>query len=215
MAYCQKCGREISEGAAFCPACGSPVGAETSTPSPPPGATPAAPTPPAPPGASSPYAPYAMGAPPAHVPGVVPPPPSRRKMGSGWKAALIIGVSIIIILVVGAVLIGVFVFTAVKAPVDVTNRYIEAVNDGDAGAAWELLHPASRFKRDYTLSTFESQVIEPTTRLKSWNANEVEVKDNRAMVRVDMEDVEGSDFRVAFELRKDRDDWKIFDYNLD
>ncbi len=136
-------------------------------------------------------------------------------MSSGWKAALIIGVSVIVILIVGAVLIGVLVFKAVKGPVDVTNRYIEAVNGGDAEAAWELLHPASRFRRDYTLSTFESQVIEPTTRLKTWNANQVEVKDNRALVKVEMEDVEGSDFRVEFELRKSGEDWKVFDYSLD
>ena len=136
-------------------------------------------------------------------------------MGSGWKAFLIIGVSLVVVIAVGAVLLGVFVFKAVKAPVDVTNRYIEAVNEGDASAAWEMLHPSSRFKRDYTLSTFESQVIEPTTRLKSWNANEVEVKNGRAEVKVDMEDVEGSEFRVAFELRKDGSDWKVFDYSLD
>lgn len=136
-------------------------------------------------------------------------------MGSGWKALIIIVLSIIVIGAVGAVILGVFVFKTVKAPVDVTNRYIEAVNDGDAEAAWGLLHPASRFKRDYTLSTFESQVIEPTTKLESWNANEVEVKGDRAVVKVEMKDVDASNFRLAFELRKDGSDWKVFDYSLD
>ena len=220
MAYCRNCGREISEGAAFCPACGAAAqppqpGAATAPPQGAAAPPPTPPAPPPPPGTQPPLAQYPAGAPPAHVPGVVPPPPARKKMASGWKALLIIGVSIIVVIAVGAVLLGVFVFKAVKAPVDVTNRYIEAVNEGDASAAWELLHPSSRFKRDYTLSTFESQVIEPTTRLKTWNAHEVEVKNDRADVKVDMEDVEGSEFRVIFQLRKDGSDWKVFDYNLD
>ncbi len=214
MAYCQKCGREMSEGAAFCPVCGAPAAAGAPSAPPPPSAGSAS-TPPTPPGTPPPPGQYPAGAPPAHVPGVVPPPPARKKMGSGWKAAIIIVVSIVVVVAVGAVLLGVLVFRAVKAPVDVTNRYIEAVNDGDASEAWELLHPSSRFKRDYTLSTFESEVIEPTTRLKSWNANEVEVKNDRAEVGVDMEDVEGEEFRVIFDLRKDGSEWKVFDYSLD
>lgn len=213
MAYCQKCGREMSEGAAFCPACGAPAAAGAPS-APPPSAGPAS-APPPPPGTQPPLGQYPAGAPPAHVPGVVPPPPARKRMGSGWKAAIIIVVSIVVVVAVGAVLLGVLVFRAVKAPVDVTNQYIEAVNDGDASAAWELLHPSSRFKRDYTLSTFKSQVIEPTTRLKSWNANEVEVKNERAEVGVDMEDVEGEKFRVVFDLRKYGSEWKVFDYSLD
>ena len=113
----------------------------------------------------------------------------------------------------GAVIFGVFIFNAVKAPVDVANRYIEAINDGDAQEAWDLLHSNSPFKDEYTLSSFKSDVVQPSAgTLKTWNANEVNVNDSRARVRVDMEFTDGSDFRVAFELRKDGDDWRIYDY---
>jgi uncharacterized protein YxeA len=153
-----------------------------------------------------------MGVPPAQVPGVVPPPPVKKKTASGWKIAIIVGLVVILLFVAGGALLAVFVFKTVKAPVDVTNRYIEAINDGDAAEAWDLLHPDSRFKEDYTLSTFESDVVEMNVGLSSWDANEVNVQDSRASVGVDMEDANGDEFQVDFDLRKDGDEWLIYDY---
>lgn len=152
------------------------------------------------------------GMPPAGVPGVLPPPPVKRKTASGWKIAIIIGLAVILLFAVAGTLLAVFVFKTVKAPVDVTNRYIEAVNEGDAEEAWDLLHPDSPFKEEYTLSTFESQVVEVTVGLRTWSANEVDVRDSRATVKVDMEDRNGEDFRLAFDVRKDGGEWKVYDY---
>ncbi|MEW6554836.1 MAG: zinc ribbon domain-containing protein [Actinomycetota bacterium] len=224
MAFCPNCGRDVSDDASFCPACGATIaasaGAGGSPPpqapeaaAPPPPTTAPPPRPPAPPmGVQPPYAQQPMGAPPAHVPGVVPPPPVKQKTGSAWKIAIIVGLIVILVIGTGIALLAVFVFTTVKAPVDVTNRYIEAINDGDAEEAWDLLHPDSPFRETFTLSTFESQVVDGNVRLTTWDANEVEVKDSRATVGVDMENVDGEEFRVDFELRKDGGDWKIYDY---
>ena len=183
MAFCTSCGRQVSDDADFCPACGA-------TMAPPP-----------------------AGAPPAHVPGAVPPPPRKQGMRPGCKIALI--VTVIVVLVVGAAIaaLAIFVFRTVKAPVDATNRYIEAINDGDTQEAWGLLHPNSRFREEYGESTFEMQIVEPSAgTLRTWNANEAEVSDSRARVEVDMEFTDGTDMRVSFELRKDGDDWKVYDY---
>jgi hypothetical protein len=162
-------------------------------------------------GAQQPHAQPPAGAPPAYAPGVAPPPPVR-KSGSGWKVAIIVGLIAILVLTAGGVLFAVFVFRAVKAPVDVTNRYIEAINDGDAEEAWDLLHPESPFKDEYTFTTFESDVVDMTISLRTWNADEAEVSGSRATVGVDMEDTSGDVFRISFDLRKDGGDWKVYDY---
>jgi uncharacterized protein YxeA len=134
-------------------------------------------------------------------------------MGSGWKIALV--VILIAILVIGAVIaaLAIFVFKTVKAPVDVTNRYIEAVNDGDTREAWSLLHPDSRLRRDYNQSSFESEVVRPNINaLRTWNAHEVNVKDSRATVTVDMKFTTGEEYEFTFELRKDGGEWLIYEY---
>ncbi len=171
--------------------------------------------PPGPPmGAQPPYAQQPAGAPPAHVPGVVPPPPRKQKTGSGWKVAIIIGIIAILLIGAAGAFLALFVFKAVKAPVDVTNRYIEAINDGNAQEAWDLLHPSSPIKQEFTLSSFESEIVDTSIRLETWDANEVNVEDSRARVKVDMEDTDGTEFQVVFDLRKDGDDWMVYDYSV-
>ena len=123
-------------------------------------------------------------------------------------------IGIVVILVIGAAVafLALFVFKAVKAPVDATNNFIEAVNDGNAREAWDLLHPDSPFKEEFDLSSFEAEIIATSTSLKTWDANEVEVTNGRAEVRVDMEDSDGYEFEIVFDLRKDGGDWKIYEY---
>ena len=126
--------------------------------------------------------------------------------------AIIVGGVAILLVVVAVALIAVFVFNTVKAPVDATNDYIEAVNDGNAQEAWGLLHPDSPFKEEFDLSSFEAEIIETSTSLKTWDANEVEVNNDRARVKVDMTDFDGYEFEIIFDVRKDGGDWKIYDY---
>lgn len=164
-------------------------------------------------GTQPPYAQPPAGVTPPYTPGMVPPPPAKKKTASGWKIAIIVGLAFILLLAVGGTLLGIFIWGAVKAPVDVTNRYIEAINEGDAAEAWDLLHPDSPFRELYTLSSFESDVVESNVKLAAWNANEVEVVDSRATVGVDMELEGGEEFRIDFELRKDGSEWRIYDYS--
>lgn len=202
MAFCPRCGKQISDDASFCPACGATVtaaGAGGAQP-PPPG------RPVQPPPGTTPY--YQPGA-------VPPPPPTKQKTGKGWKIAII--VILITLLVIGGAVaaIGLLVFSAVKAPIDVTNNYIEAINEGDAEAAWELLHPNSPFRHNFTFAEFETKVVEPSAhQLATWNANEVDVSGNRAVVEADLELTDGSGYRARFALRKDNGDWKVFEYEL-
>jgi uncharacterized protein YxeA len=134
-------------------------------------------------------------------------------MRSGWKIALVIILAVV--LVIGAVVavLAVFVFKAVKAPVDVTNKYIEAVNNGDAQEAWSLLHPDSRFRREYNAGSFEQELVKPSVnKLDTWNAHEVNVSGDRASVKVDMKFTNGNGQEFTFELRKNGGDWLIYDY---
>lgn len=164
-------------------------------------------------GAQPPYAQPPAGAPPAHVPGVVPPPPVKQKTGSAWKVAIIVGIVAILLIAVAVAALALFVFNTVKAPVDVTNNYIEAVNDGNVREAWDLLHPDSPIKEAFDLRSFEAEIIADSMKLRTWDANEVEVNNGRAEVRVDMEPSDGNEFEVVFDVRKDGGDWKIYDYS--
>ncbi|MBC7247906.1 MAG: zinc ribbon domain-containing protein [Actinobacteria bacterium] len=196
MGYCEKCGKELSEGALFCPACGNALGpGETAEGA---GNAYGQVPPPAPP--PSPYAPS------------YPPPPPKSSSGV-WKKVVIVVVVLLLLLGAGAVVSGIFIFRAVKAPVDVTNRYIAAVNEGDAGKAWGLIHPQSRLKRDYDRRSFEEEVVKESVGvLKSWNAHEVSINGSRARVGVDLEFTDGSTMKLEFELRREGNDWLIFDY---
>ena len=127
--------------------------------------------------------------------------------------AIIVGGVAILLIVVAVLFLALFVFNTVKAPVDVTNNYIEAVNDGNAREAWDLLHPDSPIKEAFDLSSFEAEIIATSVKLRTWDANEVDVRNDRAEVTVDMTDSDGYDFEVVFDVRKDGGDWKIYDYS--
>jgi hypothetical protein len=145
---------------------------------------------------------------------MVPPPPAKQKTGSGWKIALVVILIVLLVIGAGVTLLAVFVFKTVKEPVDVTNHYIEAINDGDAQEAWSLLHPDSSFRQDYSLSSFERELVRPNANeLRTWNANEFDISGSRALVGVDMEFTDGEEYEITFELRKDKGDWLIYDYN--
>jgi len=221
MAVCPQCGKQMSDDASFCPACG----AIASTPQagaggaqPPPQGPEAGAPPPAPPQAPPPGQPLQppAGAQQPYQPGAFPPPPPppvKQKSGKGWKIAVV--VILVVLLVIGGAVaaISLFVFSAVKAPIDVTNNYIEAVNEGDAEAAWELLHPDSPFRQNFTFSEFETDVIETSAhQLTTWNANEADVSSDRARVEVDLTFTDGSEYRAGFALRKDGGDWLIYEY---
>lgn len=136
----------------------------------------------------------------------------KQKTGSGWKIAIVIGIVVILVIGAAAAFLALFVFKAVKAPVDATNSFIEAVNDGNAQAAWDLLHPDSPLKEEFTLSSFASEIVATSVKLATWDANEVEVSNGRAQVTVDMTDSDGTEFELVFDLRKDSGDWKVYDY---
>ncbi len=122
-------------------------------------------------------------------------------------------VAILLVLGVGVAVAGIFIFRAVKEPVDVTNRYIGAVNEGNAGEAWGLLHSQSRFKSDYSRGSFEEEVVKGSEgKLRRWNAHEVNISSSEARVGVDMEFTDGSKTKLEFELRREGNDWLVFDY---
>ena len=122
-------------------------------------------------------------------------------------------VAILLLLGVGAVVAGIIIFRAVKEPVDITNRYIEAVNEGNAELAWSLLHPQSRFKKDYDRKAYGVEVVEASKgTLRNWNAHEVNISGSRARVGVDLEFTDGSTMKMEFELRREGDEWLVYDY---
>ena len=219
MADCRQCGKQISDDASFCPACGAIVttpqteaGGEQLPPqAPEPGAQPPAPpqTPPpgqpyqSPAGVQQPYQPGAF----------PPPPPAKQKTGKTWKIVLVVALVVALVIVGAVAAIGLFVFSAVKAPIDATNEFIEAVNKGDANTAWDMLHPSSSFRQDYTQSTFETEVVDTLAgELSTWNANEASVSGSEAQVEVDVSYKDGSEDRVTFNLEKSNDDWLILNW---
>lgn len=211
MAFCPQCGRQISDDASFCPSCGATViqagtGTTGVTPPAPPG--PSFGSPPSPPAAQPP-----AGIPPTYAPVTLPPPPRKQKMGSGWKIALVIILVVLLAIGAGVTVLAIFVVKTVKAPVDVTNRYIEAINEDNAQEAWSLLHSDSRFRREYSLGSFEKELVRPNAHtLSTWNAHEVNVSGSSAEVKVDVELITGDKYTLTFDLKKDGGDWLILDY---
>jgi len=148
-----------------------------------------------------------------------PPPPvpsSARVRSRTLKKVLIVLGIVFIFVVIGAVLVVTLFIGAVKAPVDVTNRYIKAVNDGNAKAAWELLHPDSRFKTGYSFSEFQQDVVERSKgSLLSWNAHHVEVSGSKAVVDADITFKSAGEESLKFALRKKNGRWLIYDYGYE
>lgn len=209
MAVCPNCGGAVSDDARFCASCGADAApaaqAGAGAPPPPTGDMPPPVQPPAPP----------LGAPPNQAPMVtLPPPPMKRKTGSIWKV-VVIGV-LIAMLVIGGILATVvwLVVKAVKPTIDVTNRFIEAINDGDAEGAWSLIHPDSPLKDKYTLSTFESEIVDSLSgQLETWDANEASVSGSEAKVEADFTYKDGSDDSATFQLKKGGDGWMIMGWD--
>lgn len=219
MAACSQCGKQMSDDASFCPACGAIVTtpqAGAGGEQPPPQGPEAGAQPPAPPQAPPPGAPLQppAGAQQQYQPGAFPPPaPVKQKTGKGWKIALVIGLVAILVIGGAVAAIGLLVFSAVKAPIDATNEFIEAINEGDAQTAWGLLHPSSPFREDYTQSTFATEVVDTLEgELSTWNANEASVTGSEAQVEVDISYKDGSEDRVIFNLEKSDDEWLILDW---
>jgi uncharacterized membrane protein YvbJ len=213
MAVCPNCGGQVSDDARFCASCGG-----TITPAAQPGAG-APPPPPSPPVspqqllAQPPAPPF--GAPPAQGPGVViPPPPVKQRTGSIWK--LIIVIALIGVLVIGGVVATVvfLVVRAVKPTIDVTNQFIEAINEGNAEKAWSLISPSSTFKDNYTLTTFETEIVDALSgQLETWDAHEASISGSEAKVGVDFTYKDGTDDSTTFYLEKSGDEWLILDWD--
>ncbi len=206
---CPECGKSINPGSSYCPYCGANVPAvqgdgQDRVPQPPVGP---------PPAASPSVSPLS---PPGVAPGTLPPPPGKHKMSQGWKIAIIVIITAVLLIGALAVVLGVFVFKTVKAPVDVTNRYIEAINTGRAQEAWDLLSPDSSLRQEYDFSSFQTDVVQPSIdALTTWNAHQASVSGSQAEVGVDMSFSDGSsNEEFTFQLRKTGDRWLIYNYFL-
>ena len=136
-------------------------------------------------------------------------------MSRGWKIALVVILSSVVVIGALVAVLAVFVFKAVKQPVDATNRYIEAINNGNAQEAWELLSPDSRIRQENTFNSFQQDLVQPYKgSLSGWNAHEVSISGSGAEVTVDMNFADGEKTEFTFELKKINDRWLIYDYHL-
>jgi len=203
MPECPSCHREVSETARFCPFCGAELQAGKEEPSVQEKAPGGAASPPSPPG-TVPAATAAVTAPKG--------PKSKR---TGMVIGIIIGV--IGLLVLGAV-IGLCVASGVhfvKGPLDATNEYIRALNDGDAAIAYDLLAPGAPQRRNRSLEQFTQDVVQPAEgRLRTWRTGGVDFPNGTSRANVTVTESlrtgETRDFR--FLLRKVDSRWLITDY---
>ncbi len=192
--YCPDCGKEMPDDSIFCPNCGATAAPES--------AVNAKPTPP---GTST--AQRVRQTPP---PLPVSPAPDRRK--KLIKVLVALGIIFIVVVVAAVILLTLFIGT-VKAPVDVTNKYIEAVNMGNATEAWGFLHPASRFKTGYSFDQYTEQVVNRSSGfLTKWNAHHVTVSNSNALVEVYITFKNAKKETIEFALKKTNGKWLIYDY---
>jgi uncharacterized protein YxeA len=205
---CPQCGKAVNPGSSFCPYCGASLPASA------PAGQNQAPTPPTGPPPPQGYVPSAP-VPPISAPGAVPPPPRKKGIGRGWKIAIAVIVSVLVVFGALAAILGVFVFKTVKKPVDATNRYIEAINNGNAQTAWDLLSTDSPFKQEYDFSSFQSDIVDTNVgTLNTWNAHEVNISGSKADVSVDMTFTDGNKYEITFSLKEVNGTWLIYDYYM-
>ncbi|MBC7247949.1 MAG: zinc ribbon domain-containing protein [Actinobacteria bacterium] len=152
MAFCEKCGSELSEGSAFCPKCGAPARAE---------ATQAATVPP-PPSAATPPPPREAAPPAAGMqPSYQPPPatpapgyyqPAGGKKGGGGKAVLFGGLGLLVVGAIVVLLLGFAVgpkwFTGGEGggkggPEEVAANFLKAMENKDAKLLKSTIAPSS------------------------------------------------------------------------
>jgi hypothetical protein len=134
-------------------------------------------------------------------------------MSRGWKIALIAILAVVVVAgAAGGILCGV-VFKVVKAPVDATNRYIRAVNEGRAQEAWDLLASDSPIKEDTDFNSFKNDIVVTNEgALTTWNAHQVDVSGSTADVGVDMDFTDGSSEAYTFQLKKVNGKWLIYNH---
>ncbi len=129
--------------------------------------------------------------------------------------AIVIGV---IGLLVGGAVLGLGIASGVhfvRGPLDATNAYIRAVNNGDAATAYDLLAPEAPQRQNRTLQEFNLAVVQPQTdRLRTWRTGGVEFPNgtSRASVTVTESFRTGETRDFRFLLREVDSTWLITDY---
>jgi hypothetical protein len=139
---------------------------------------------------------------------------SGRLQGGGMATAgIVISVIAIVLILAVAVPVGIWFYNTVKEPMDVTNNYIQFVNDGNTTSAYNLLASDSPIRQQYTKAEFASEVVDPHVGdLDSWNANNVSITNDQATVTVDMKLATGSRLTTTFDLVRVNGTWYIYDY---
>ncbi|MBU4175301.1 MAG: DUF4878 domain-containing protein [Actinobacteria bacterium] len=202
MATCSRCGAELPEGTKYCPGCGQPAQEGVPQPPPPPPGTVPSPIP-----GSVPPPPGPPGAIPAPVVPVAAPRPAKKGMSRGGKIAIIVGISAVVLI---AAVIGVAIFLlvgAIKAPADVSNKYLQALNDGDLSTAWGYISKDTQ--KEETRSGFISDKESFKGEIDSYNTSGVEVSNGNARVEMDIEFKDGKKATWEISLIKENGKWKI------
>lgn len=205
MPECLSCHRKISGTARFCPFCGAELQAGKEEPDNAENrAARGAASPPFPPGTAA-----------AETATVA----NQPKVPQGKRTGMVVGILIgaIGLLVLGAV-IGLGIGSGVhflRGPLDTTNAYIRAVNNGDAATAYNLLAPEASQRRDRSLEEFNQAVVQPAdNRLRSWRTSGVDFPNGTSHASVTVTESfrtgESGDFR--FLIRKVDSRWLITDY---
>lgn len=128
-------------------------------------------------------------------------------------AGIVISVLAIVLILAVGIPLGIWVYDAVKGPLDATNDFITYMNEGNADAAYDMLSANSPIRKDYTRTEFKEMVRDTKGSLKDWMTYSTSIVNNEATVTVTMEYKSGGDDDVEFELRKEGGDWLIYDFN--
>jgi predicted PurR-regulated permease PerM len=137
----------------------------------------------------------------------MPPPPQRKKMGRGWKIALVLGLVIIVLIIVGIVF-GALVFVKViSAPADVANNYVRAINEGDLSTAFSDLATQTRNKE--TRAGFDKKMGTFKGNIQKWFTSSININNGSATIVMDLSFADGSKATWDMDLVKENGKWKI------
>jgi predicted PurR-regulated permease PerM len=137
----------------------------------------------------------------------MPPAPQRKKMGKGWKIALVLGLVIIALIIVGIVLGAVVFVKVISAPADVANNYVRSINEGDLTTAFSDL--ATRTQNNTTRAVFDQKMGTFKGNIKKWFTSSININNGRASIVMDISFVDGTKATWDMDLVKENGTWKI------
>lgn len=141
-----------------------------------------------------------------------PPPPPPVQKDRTLLNVLLAGCGCLLVIgIIAGLLFGRF-FSFTSQPKKVIQNQIDAINEGNLRLAYSYF--SAGYQQNQLLSGFQDKLREfaPMIPIKEVNLSSVKIRNNRASIYGTLSGNNGIIFPVHYELIREKEDWKIIDY---